>query len=170
MEQRPRDALLDLITKWHGRAQKIQRSHYDAAQFFDRCDNLMGIPIVVLSASAGAAALLGWLSSLLGGIISLVVALLAGVQSFMCYSHRAARHRIAAGQYAAVRRTLEEIRANIDHPDTNAKHEVTCIRKQVDALSIESHELPMWILKRHGHSADLPPPATEDRTILKTLT
>jgi|ERR1017187_7689689 hypothetical protein len=156
------DSIARLIDKWHFRAQKIQRSHYDAAKFYHKCYLWFAIPIVIVSAVSGGSLLTRLIPDWVGGVIALVVSAMFALQVFLAHAERSTRHKIAAVQYGAIRRAIEQLKADLANKKANPNIEVTSIRKQFDALAMESPDVPLAILKRHGHNPDTLPAAAKD--------
>ena len=79
------------------------------------------------------------------GLASVLAAILASLQTFMGYSQRAEKHRVAGAKYGALGRELEALRAS-----TKAESDevIAELRKRLDTLALESPNNPIWIYKR----------------------
>jgi hypothetical protein len=87
------------------------------------------------------------------GLASVAAALLASLQTFLGYSERAEKHRIAGAKYGALGRELEQLRAS-DSPLSDDL--ISKIRKSLDDLAVESPNNPLPIYRKAG-SASLEP-------------
>src|SRR6185369_2622736 len=102
----------------YNRVSITQRAHYLSADHFGRRKYWLGIPAVVLSTLVGTAVFASlqkqpefWLQIAIG-LASVLAAVLAGLQTFLGYTERAEKHRIAGAKYGALGRELEILRAS----------------------------------------------------------
>lgn len=141
--------LQHLIDDWHRRAQQVQDAHYDSGLYYERFFLGLGIPVIVLSAFTGGTEVLGYMPETVGGVISLCIAVLAGLQTFLKYSQRAERHRIAGARYGGIRRDLEEIECQLSMLGDQAFERVHQVKNRMDSLATECPEIPHRILARY---------------------
>ena len=76
--------------------------------------------------------------------MSISAAVLASLQTFLAYSERAEKHRVAAAKYGALCRELDTIRAELISISPEL---VESIRGKLDALAIESPQTPIKYYK-----------------------
>jgi len=145
-----------VLDDWYTRVAVTQRAHYLSADHFGAKKYWLGIPAVVLSTLVGTSVFATvqkqpelWLQITVG-LASVVAALLASLQTFLGYSERAEKHRIAGAKYGALGRELEQLRASGNTPTPDAISEV---RKRLDDLAIESPNNPLPIYRRAGSSS-----------------
>ena len=105
-----------LLEEWTGRLRSAQKVHYRMTGRNRRWYLLIGLPIVVLSSvSAFLAFGLPIVSvahaATWAGIVSMFVAILAGVQTFLRLNEQADRHIKAAKSYSDLKNELEYLRA-----------------------------------------------------------
>jgi hypothetical protein len=81
------------------------------------------------------------------GLASIAAALLASLQTFLGYSERAEKHRIAGAKYGDLGRELEQLHASDTPPSDEAISEV---RKRLDDLAVESPNNPVPIYRKAG--------------------
>jgi hypothetical protein len=81
---------------------------------------------------------------------SVSAALLTSLQTFLGYSERAEKHRIAAAKFGALGRELEMLRASEGIPPTEV---LESVRKRLDALALESPNNSQLIYRRAGGKA-----------------
>jgi hypothetical protein len=87
------------------------KSHFNAAERWNAYHFWLGLPAVILSALAGTAFFSD--EPVAGGIMSAIVAVLTGVQTFLKPSERSASHKSAGDQYLGLKndaRVFREVR------------------------------------------------------------
>jgi SMODS and SLOG-associating 2TM effector domain family 4 len=108
------DELQSLLEDWHGRVTTAQFGHQRQADRYRALSLALGIPIVILTTLVGTSAFAAVTrgasktARLVVGVVSILAAVLASIQTFLGYGQAAERHRIAATRYASLRRSLEE--------------------------------------------------------------
>ena len=145
-----------VIDSWHERSSKVQDAHYEAGNMYERRFLQLGIPVIVLSAVIGGTEVIvpvglvdSSLAKNISGVISLVVAILAGLQTFLKLSQRSERHRMAGARYGDVRRSLETINIVCSQSDDDAMDKLEEIKTKMDSLAIESPEIPSGLLNKY---------------------
>lgn len=152
----------EVLDDWYERVAVTQRAHYLSADHFVGRKYWLGIPAVALSTIVGTSVFASvqkqpepWLQIVVG-LASVAAALLASLQTFLGYSERAEKHRIAGAKYGALGRELEVLRASVDTPSDEVIAEV---RKRLDSLALESPNNPLPIYRKAG-AESLEPPAS----------
>lgn len=146
----PEDQLNNLLNEWHRHSEIAHQGHYDAGIFYDRLFLFLGIPVIVLSAfTGGFEVMTGGSNGPVTGVISLCIAILAGLQTFLKFSQRAERHRHAGARYGGIRRSLEEVKITLSESTKDAKAELHKIKELIDTLAKESPEIPRRIHRKH---------------------
>ena len=103
-----------LLLNWHHAIRICHKAHIKAAAYMQKKGRAFGIPVVFLSTAAGTSVFATLESSpSLGvkvaiGLVSLLAAVLAALQTYLGYSELAAQHRSAAQRYGALRRDIEQ--------------------------------------------------------------
>jgi hypothetical protein len=146
-----------VLDDWYQRVVVTQSAHYLSADYFGARKYWLGIPAVVLSTLVGTSVFAAlqkqpelW-QQITVGLASVAAALLASLQTFLGYSERAEKHRIAGAKYGALGRELEQLRASgAATPSPEAMSEV---RKRLDDLAIESPNNSVTIYRRAGSSS-----------------
>jgi hypothetical protein len=147
----PPTSVEQLINDWYRRARESQFAHYEAAQPLVRANYRLGLPVVALStlaatsvfATLDSTTVLGYQIAL--GIISATAAVLAALQTFLKLDERAEKHRAAGGQYGAIRRELEQVRAGGPPYDPLV---IERIRENFDSVSNQAPEITPRIWAR----------------------
>jgi hypothetical protein len=142
------DTVRELLSMWYQRVSVTQRAHYLSADHFRRKSYSLGIPVIALSTIVGTSVFATlqkqpepWLQISVG-LASVVAAVLASLQTFLGYSERAEKHRVAGAKFGALGRELEALLASQTEPTDDAVAEV---RRRLDALALESPNNPMKI-------------------------
>ena len=128
----------ELIEEWYKRVSVTQVAHYLSADHFGKRKYLLGIPAVVLATFAGTS-VFATLSEqpniylqIAVGLASVAAAVLASLQTFMGYSDRAEKHRLAGGRYGALGRRIETMRAQ---PESIENKELTKVSYSISYLN-----------------------------------
>src|SRR5215475_3201906 len=144
-----------VLGDWYVRVVVTQRAHYLSADHFGKMKYWLGIPAVVLSTLVGTS-LFATLQKqpeprlqIAVGLASVAAALLASLQTFLGYSDRAEKLRVAGAKYGALGRELEQLRASSITPTPEAISEV---RKRLDDLAMGSPNNPLPIYRKAGSS------------------
>lgn len=129
-----------LLHDWYQRVRVTQLAHYGSSDYYGKRKFWLGVPAVVLSAIVGTTVFATlqekpelWIQIIVG-LASVTAALLTSLQTFLGYSEKAEKHRIAGAKYGALGRELEYLRTleNID------AGKITDIKKRLDDLAEES--------------------------------
>jgi FAD/FMN-containing dehydrogenase len=152
--------VLKLLTDWRARAAKTSSEHYRHASRLARLNIRFGIPVVVLTTFVGTSVFATLQSDVhvslrIGlGLISVLAAVLASLQTFLRFGERAEKHRSSAELWAALRREIDEMLAL--HPTYLAsrgdpKQYLDDLRRRMDEIAQQSPELGehgLWQTKR----------------------
>ncbi|MEI9897579.1 MAG: SLATT domain-containing protein [Chthoniobacter sp.] len=138
-----------LLTDWFRRVRMSQRAHYECATRCRRINYLLGIPSIILSTIAGTAVFSSlsqnspatW-TRILVGLISVLAAVLASLQTFLGYSQIAEAHSIAGAEYGAARRDLELLKILPPSTLAEVKTKLEAIKADMDRLAKESPVVP----------------------------
>lgn len=141
----------NIVETWYGRVSFIQRIQYLAALHYSRLNYWLGIPVIIVTTLVGTSVFASiqqqpaaWLQ-IMAGFASVLAAVLAGLQTFLGLQDRAEKHRLAGAKYGAVGRQLEELMA---FPDRQMDAQVFEVRQRLDALALESPNVPLFIANR----------------------
>jgi hypothetical protein len=134
----------DLLDDWAGRVTAAQHAHYYLMTRLRRKNMALGLPVVILSAVVGTALFASVANQdakipsgvrLLIGSISVLAAVLAGVQTFLKFSERAEQHGLAADWLAAVRRDIDLMRATPEPLRGDPREALTGLRKEINKIA-----------------------------------
>ena len=134
----------DLLDEWAARVTAAQHAHYHLMSKLRRRNLALGIPVVILSAIVGTALFATVATSsarapawvrLLAGCISVLAAILAGVQTFLKFAERSQQHGLAADWLAAVRRDIDLIRATPETERGDPKKVLGDLRKEINKIA-----------------------------------
>jgi uncharacterized protein YqhQ len=141
--------VLMLLTDWFRRVRESQRTHYECGTHFRRLHYVLGIPAIVLSAVVGTAVFASlaettpttW-SRIIVGLVSIVAAVAASLQTFLKYGETADMHRVAGAQYGAIRRSLELLKTMPPSTMEEMQVQITTIKDLMDRLASEAPGVP----------------------------
>lgn len=129
-----------LLETWKDKVRRAQMAHYANANRCDRRHLYLGIPVVVLSVIAGATVLsnlssdLKWIQILIG-TISMFVAILAGLQTFLKLADRAEKHRVAAIRFGDLKREIDTLLVT---PSDNPATSIESVRERWNKTNEQS--------------------------------
>lgn len=132
-----------LLSKWEQNLQISRAAHYESAKNLSRANYLLGIPVTVLSAVVGTSILatvqedVGLNLKILAGLISMLAAILAGLNTFLRFEERAEKHRTIGARCAALMREIEEALACSDDNKID-KEAIKSIRNQYDKITLDA--------------------------------
>lgn len=137
--------VVELLEDWHKRVYAAQAAHYAAGGRFRLLNYVVGVPAIVFSSIVGTAIFAGLEHdsprTLLVASISIVAAVLAGLQTFLRFPERASQHATAGNWYSAVRRDIEEILHLPVESRGKAKDCLDAIRKEMNRVTQDAPEL-----------------------------
>lgn len=143
-----------LLIEWFRRIVLSQQGHYNASAYFERLNYWLGIPVVILSAFVGTAVFATLEKNvdarlrILIGLISVLAAVLASLQTFFRFADRSEIHRDFGGRYGALRREIEQIIAFPPPTEDELRQPLTDLRQRLDTLGTEAPEIPRWAWKQ----------------------
>ena len=147
---------LQMLIRWRRNCFRSQIANYNCA---NRCANrnyCLGIPTVILSAIVATSvfAALGKTVELhiqiTVGLVSVLAAVLAALQTFLKLDELASKHRSIAAEYGSVKRRLDQEVAKLRTGDEVVQQTVDSIRERMDTLSREGPVVPrdIWAKAR----------------------
>lgn len=145
-------ALQELLIDWYCRAKFSQYAHHESAKLYERLNYLLGIPVIVLSAFVGTSVFASLGKSINPvvqisiGMVSVMTAGLASLQTFLKLSKKAESCRSAGAKYGALRREIQEMLIF----NSLGKEDISSIRKKIDDLATEVPHIPNEIWRRRS--------------------
>ena len=141
-----------LLQDWHSRVYAAQTAYYDMAERLRRRNYELGIPVAVVSTLVGTAVFadLGKSSTYKWwvGAVSLLAAVLAGLQTFLRFGENATLHGAAADWFAAIRRDIEQLLALPPELRGHPKQCIDSIRQEINKAGQKSPELSERLWKK----------------------
>ena len=151
MVKKPPSSTEELLQDWYRRARENQFAHYEAIKPLSSGNYKLGIPVAILSGLVGTS-IFATLETeaditlrIVIGIISILAAVLASLQTFLRLSERAEKHRAVAVRYGALRRELETA---IAKGGPYQEKLVEGLREKLDSISSEAPEIPDRVWKK----------------------
>lgn len=124
------------------------KGHFAATHFWTNFHLWIGIPVVLLSAIAGASALSEFdPKHIIAGIISIIVVALSGVMTFLNPNERASNHLNAGNNYDALMnkvRIFWSIDCWRDESEQVLTERLKYFSEQKDRLNQSSLQIPSW--------------------------
>ena len=160
--------VVKLLRDWSARAGASADAHYELCTRLSRSNIRFGVPVVVLTTFVGTsvfATLQHHVNVALRvavGMLSVLAAVLASLQTFLRFGERAEKHRTAAEAWAALRRDIEAMIAlHPTYPESRGdpKKYLDDVRQtfaQIAQQSPEMGEQGWWRPRRRYHSTTAP--------------
>jgi hypothetical protein len=133
------------------RAVRQGRSHYLAARRSQRINNLFGVPVVIITSIVGTAIFSTisstpkvWLQTTTG-LLSLIAAVFASLQTFFKFSELSEKHKGAAANYYSVKRRLDLFLLSYAENPENKTALVEDFQKiviEIDRIDAQSPNVP----------------------------
>ncbi|MCB1065504.1 MAG: SLATT domain-containing protein [Verrucomicrobiae bacterium] len=98
------------LQQWEVRLTSAQTGHYVASERYSRLNNLLGMPLVILSSFVSAFLFADQSNSVISLFLKcagIAVALLASIQTFVRPAEKAELHRVKATKYGSLKRKVE---------------------------------------------------------------
>jgi hypothetical protein len=137
-----------ILFDWARKAERASNAHYDAARYFSRLNYWIGIPAVGLSSIVGTTVFATFQKTVEGkwqfliAFLSVTVAILTGIQTFLRFSERSEKHRLSGARYSAIARELEQ------HKNSPSSEFIDSIRGRLDGQGEEAPSIPKVIWNR----------------------
>ncbi len=143
----PGENKIELLSTWRQAIRVCHKAHVRSAAILQRRNRAFGIPVVILSTVAGTTAFATlesapalWIKIFVG-LLSVLAAVLAGLQTFLGYSELAERHKAASQKYGALRREIEEMIATHEEGADFPRDFIKSVRTRWDGIDEESPSL-----------------------------
>lgn len=154
-------SVLQLLKDWESRAASSSEAHYALATRLSKSNIRFGIPVVALTTFVGTSVFATLQEHVnvglrvVVGMLSVLAAVLASLQTFLRFGERAEKHRAAAELWSSIRREIDEMLAL--HPTYLAsrgdpKQYLDDLRRKMDEISQQSPEMGeqgWWRTHRH---------------------
>lgn len=152
MEKDVKEEIRDEAVRIEEDALYSSKSHFYAGQRWSNLHLWIGIPAAVLAAIAGASALSEFqYHSEIAGVLSIIVAALTAVATFVNPSERAITHKNAGNRYNSLRnrsRIFYSIELLSDHDLSNLSEQIKELDEQRNELNEESPQIPKWAFEK----------------------
>jgi hypothetical protein len=152
--------LIDDLEKFRNRALHWRDAHFDCARLYQRLDNLLGIPAVVLATTILGFAFYAvdrpsapvWAQYALAGL-AIAQAIIAAIQAYVRPGAKAEAYRTSAANFASVYRRWESLMVAAKSDVAVSIEQVRDIQDLADRVARDAPEVPQRIFIQHG----LPP-------------
>ena len=145
-----------LLRRWHFRVDRMQGAYYEAARQCDSRHYWFGVPVFALSAVVGTAVFASIAKNpsqdirvqILVGMLSMLAAVLSGLQTFLRFSERAEKFRLAGANFANIKATIEILQIDPPSSPTGYAKALKDIEAVWDRVRKESPSLPRRLWKK----------------------
>jgi hypothetical protein len=144
----------DLLRKWLHRAREGQHSHHEAGKFFRRANYWLAVPVIVITTALGTASFATITTTLSGaakvgfGLLSMLAAVLAALQTHFRYAEKAEKHKNIGARYGGIRRRIEAV-LSLPYDQRGKPAElVDEIRNKLDTISGDGDVVSRRIFER----------------------
>ena len=128
------------------------KGHFVAAQFWTNFNLWIGIPTVILAAIAGTAAFAKFdKNNIAAGILSIIVAVLIAIKTFLNPQERAGAHLTSGNNYDSLltkARIFWTINCRGEESEQVLTKRLNFLSEQRDKLNKECSQVPTWAYKR----------------------
>lgn len=141
-----------MLRRWYKRLRETQESHYEASKPLAKLNTRLGLPVVIFSTIVGTSVFASlskevniyWKITV--AVISILAAILAGLQTFLKFSEKSEAHRAIASQAGSLRRQIEQLIASGD-VENISEEKLNSLREQIDKLSANAPAISekIWI-------------------------
>lgn len=142
-----------LLSDWSKQAAMNRNRSARKAKFYRRLHYVLGTPVVIFSSIVGSTAFaqIGHVGNndirVFAGVLSIISAVLAGLQTFFAFGESAEKFRAAGVGFERIEKEIEEIQALPAHLRGEVKERIDELRDEMDSLSqglpdIPRHEYP----------------------------
>ncbi len=147
-----KEAIIDEAKRIEENCLYTAKGHFAAAQFWTNFRLWVGIPMAILSAIAGTSALAQFgYHKIVAAILSIIVAALAGITTFLNPNEKANTHLNSGSNYDSLQ-SKTRIFWTIDCWRENSEQVLTDKLKdlsdQRDKLNRDSPQIPTWAYKK----------------------
>lgn len=142
----------ELIEQWRFRVHRVQLAHYECARRFERLHLWLGLPAIALSTLVGTTVFSSLEKAadvrlqICVGLLSVVAAVLTGLQTFLRYAELAERHRLAGARFANLKHRIELLTTL--SADADIREQLVAIEETWAKLREESPTLPSSVWRR----------------------
>jgi len=148
------DEQTELLREWLERLRDAQKVHYRMGHFLRWWYLIIGLPIVIFSCISAFLAfglpIVAWTNaSIWAGVGSMIVAVLASIQTFLRLNELADAHVKAAKGYANLKVELEHVLA-FPPPDGQMQPQLDDFRRRWEVVNNDAPEAPgkLWADRR----------------------
>ena len=142
---------VEMLVRWRLNCRRSQIANYNCANRFTTQNYLLGVPTVILSAIVATTVFVTLGTSIepyiqiIVGLVSVLAASLAALQTFLKREELASKHRSIAADYGAIKRKLDQEIAKLEAGGEVLQETIDRIRGRMDRLSSEGPVVPRHI-------------------------
>jgi len=144
----------EVISHWRFRVHRMQLAHYEAARKLETRHLWLGLPAIVLSTIVGTTVFTTiskgadvW-QQMAAGLMSVTVAVLIALQTFLKYSELSEKHRSAGAKFANLKHRIELLSAMPPSGQDELKQQLTVIEENWSKVREASPTIPTRIWQK----------------------
>jgi hypothetical protein len=146
----------ELLSSWLRAAALNEAAQYAACKWFGRLHYYVGIPVVVFSTSVASSVFskaedaASSKEHVVLGVISVLAAVLAGIQTFLGLSERSEKHRAAGASFADIGYEIEQCLACDLERRADAEAVLDSIRTRIGMMIEQAPAVPEHLWERES--------------------
>ena len=148
------EGVITLLNKWRQNLLIVRDTQYTTSQQLSWFNYIFGIPVVALSAILGTSILATIEESVdtnlkfAAGLIGMLIAALAGIQTLLRFEERAEKHRKIGARCAALIREIDETLAYSKDGKDVPRDAVKSIRQRYDEVALDAPPTSRRVLNK----------------------
>jgi len=133
------------------RVHRKSRAHYLTAKRYNRLNNWLGIPVVILTAIVGSAIFVSLSENpavelrIATGFLSVLATVLASLQTFFKFPELAEKHSVSGAGYTKLKRKIDSVQLKFRGKPTEREafiEELDRITDEISKLDSDSKDIP----------------------------
>ena len=145
---------LDTIYRWLRQSKVNQMAHYESSKREERRHRLIGACTILFAMGSAFLMLYPYkfyVFEIFIPMMSIIVAILATMQTFMGFEGKALKHRLIAAEYSALNREIELFLAQEKDEEQDVLFFLKAINSKLEHLMQDAPEIPSMVFHRIDH-------------------
>ncbi|MBN2702453.1 MAG: SLATT domain-containing protein [Methylothermaceae bacterium] len=154
-----------LLQSWRDELRVLFQAHYARSIAIRRLNYLLGVPVILIAMLVASYIFFtinhnpGFWVKMIAGMLLLLCAILASLQTFLKYSEQAENHRNAGTRYQSLHHSIDQLM--VFSPDNETELSAWCdkLRERWDELNLEVPN----VNKSEGNPPESSPPEASEQ-------
>ena len=144
-----------LLKSWRDELHRMMLTHYELSIRIRRMNYLLGVPLILIAILIAGYVFFtvtqdtGFWAKMTVGLLALLTAILASLQTFLKYSEQAENHRNASVRYQALFNMVEQQAAIPPKDEQTLAEWCDRLRERWDELNLEAPSVPRKLRAEH---------------------